>query len=82
MNLDYLDKVNDIQNEERKTKAIINSFWHTYIEPEKETAIREITINYEDFSYSAAVILDLVCDVMRLTDELELMISKETDQTA
>ena len=80
MSIDYLDQVNELQHDERKAKAIINSFFHDYIEPEKETALRQISNNHQDFTYTASVILDLICSVISKTDELEKMIIKETDQ--
>ena len=79
MSIDYLDQVNELQHDERKAKAIINSFFHDYIEPEKETAIRQIENNHQDFTYTASVILDLFFSVMKKTDELENMIRYEAE---
>ena len=80
MIIDYLDKVNDLQHDERKTKAILDSFFHAYIEPEKETALRAIETDHQNYTYTASVILDLVCNVIKRTDELEKMISKAAEQ--
>lgn len=80
MIIDYLDKVNDLQHDERKTKAILDSFFHAYIEPEKETALRAIEADHQNYTYTASVILDLVCNVIKRTDELEKMISKAAEQ--
>ena len=82
MHIDYLDQVNEIQHDERKVKAIFNSFFHDYIVPEQETALREIEIRHQDFTYTASVILDLLCDLMKKTDDLENKLSKETDLSA
>ena len=80
MSIDYLDQVNELQHDERKAKAIIDSFFHEYIVPEKETALRSIDLNHQNFTYTASVILDLICSVISKTDELEKMIQRETDQ--
>lgn len=80
MSIDYLDQVNELQHDERKAKAIIDSFFHDYITPEKETALRAIDLNHQNFTYTASVILDLICSVISKTDELERMIQRETDQ--
>lgn len=79
MHIDVLDQVNELQHEERKLKAILNSFHHEYIEPEKETALRNIEYNHQDYSYTASVILDLICSVMKKTDDLERMIAGNTE---
>ena len=80
MSIDYLDQVNELQHDERKAKAIIDSFFHSYIEPEKETALRAIETDHQNYSYTASVILDLICSVISKTDELEKMIQREIDQ--
>lgn len=80
MSIDYLDQVNELQHDERKAKAILDSFFHAYIEPEKETALRAIDLNHQNFTYTASVILDLICSVISKTDELERMIQRETEQ--
>ena len=80
MGIEYLDQVNDLQNDERKAKAIIDSFFHAYIEPEKETALKAIEADHQNYTYTASVILDLICDVMKRTDDLEKMISRAMEQ--
>lgn len=79
MSIDYLDQVNELQHDERKAKAILDSFFHSYIEPEKETALRAIEHDHQNYTYTASVILDLICSVISKTDELEKMISRETE---
>ena len=80
MSIDYLDQVNEIQHSERKVKAIFNSFVHDYIEPEKEQALVEIEIRHQDFSYTASVILDLLCELEKKTNALESDIIKAMEK--
>lgn len=80
MSIDYLDQVNELQHDERKAKAILDAFFHAYIEPEKEIALRAIDQDHQNYSYTASVILDLVCNVIQKTDDLEVMICKALEK--
>lgn len=76
-NLEIMDRVNDLQHKARETKVIYDSFTHRFVDPVKEAAIKAVELEYTDYRYTASVVLELLCDVLKQIDDLEKAVQGE-----
>ena len=80
MDLELLDAISELQIATKKEKAIINAFFDRFVEPDKMNVQKEIALQYDDYTYTAHVILDLFCKVKEKVDELEQLANKAAEK--
>lgn len=68
---EIVDRVTELQHKARQTKVIYDSFTHRFVDPVKDVAIKAVQLEYDDYRYTASVVLELLCDVLKQIDDLE-----------
>lgn len=76
MNMEIMDKLNELEIKQKEAKAILDGFMSQYVHGEKKINMLSIESSYDRYQYTAHVMCDLLYDAIQHTAELEKLLNE------